>query len=143
MTDHDILVSFQEIRILLYVRGVREIQGIYMPEHKYTDQEVVDTLHGMVKNQFIRVENEEFVLREDLEKILEIMSQARESFILDPYFCYLMEASAVVCERYWKKKEMLRIMTFSREAFEEWKLENGLEDKPENNPDKDLNQIIY
>ncbi len=127
MMDHDILISFQEIRILLYVRGVREIEGIYMPEHKYTDQEVVDSLHGMVKNKFIRVENEKFVLREDLEKILEIMSQAKESFILDPYFCYEWEGFIVVCERYWRKKDMLRIQMFTLEEFQTWKYENNVD----------------
>lgn len=135
MTDHDILISFQEIRILLYVRGVREIEGIYMPEHKYTDQEVVDNLYGMVKNNFISVENEEFFPRQDLEKILKVMSQAEKTFILNPYFCYELEDSVVVCERYWKKKEMLRIQIFTREEFEVWKYENELNET--------LNQVIY
>lgn len=135
MTDHDILISFQEIRILLYVRGVREIEGIYMPDHKYTDQEVVDNLYGMVKNNFISVENEEFVPREDLERILKVMSQAQETFILDPYFCYEWEGLIVVCERYWKKKDMLRIRMFTREEFEAWKCENELNEA--------LDQVIY
>ncbi len=135
MTDHDILISFQEIRILLYVRGVREIEGIYMPDHKYTDQEVVDNLYGMVKNNFISVENEEFVPREDLERILKIMSQAQENFILGPYFCYESEGLIVVCERYWKKKDMLRIRMFTREEFEAWKWENELNEA--------LDQVIY
>lgn len=135
MIDHDILVSFQEIRILLYVRGVREIEGIYMPEHKYTDQEVVDALYGMVKNKFISVENEEFVPRKDLEKILKTMSRAERTFILDSYFCYEAEGFIVVCERYWKKQDMLKIQIFTREEFEAWKSENSL--------NSDWNQIIY
>ncbi len=121
MTDHGILISFQEIRILLYVRGIREIEGIYMPEHKYTNQEVVEVLHGMVKHNFITVENEKFVPREDLEKILEIMSQAEDNFVMEPYFCYRAGDSVVVCERYWKKKEMLRIQLFNTEEFEIWR----------------------
>ena len=127
MSDHGILVSFQELRILLYEMGVRELEGVFMPEHKYTDCEVLEVLHGMVKSNFIHVEDEEFVLREDLQRIVEIMSHPVHTFVMDPYFCYVVDGYVVVCERYWKKKEMLRIQTFSTEEFEDWKREIRVE----------------
>lgn len=121
MTERGILISFQELRILLYEIGVQQIEGVYMPEHEYTDVEILEILYGMVKSKFISVSEEGFVMRSDIAKIVRIIGRPDRTFIMEPFFCYIADGSVVTCERYWKKKDMLKVQLFTLDSFEKWR----------------------
>lgn len=50
--DKSIILTFDEIRILLYSQGFRTCEGIYMPEKEYTEKEILRAMHHMAKRGF-------------------------------------------------------------------------------------------
>lgn len=128
--DNGRIFTFDELKILLFACGVKELEGIYMPDKIFDEEEVIYALHHMAARQIISVEGEGFFIREDVQRMLEIMGNPVYTYIWRPneitapeeeYFCYISETEVVVSERYWKKKDSLKIRQFSLEEFERWK----------------------
>lgn len=126
--DEGFLLTFDEIRILLYAYGVREIKGICMPEKNFTDADIVRALHHMTDQGFITADGEEFVVKKQLDAILKIMCLADRSYLWSPagdgtpaFYCYDARDGVVVSELFWKKKETLKLRLFSQEEFRAWK----------------------
>lgn len=122
------LFTFDEIKILLYGIGAREVEGIYMGENLLTEQEIIPALHQMADRGMISAEENGFVMRQDVRKMVEIMAHPSGTFVWKvqdmggpEFFCYAAPGEVVVSERYWRKKDTLKLRLFSTEAFEAWK----------------------
>ena len=122
------ILSFDEIRILLYGMGVCMVEGVYMQEKSFTDTEIIQALHHMARRGLILSAGERFCIREDLRKALEVMSRPEETFTWSTkeegsqeYFCYVVPGQVAVSERYWKKKDTLKLRLFTTAGFEAWK----------------------
>lgn len=123
-----ILLTFDEIRILLYGMNVSEIEGIYMPEKIFCEEEILSAMHHMSVAGFIEAGEEKFLVREDVRQILEIMAAPdwteiyRQSEEGGPeFFLYGKRDWVVVSERYWRKKDTLKLTMFERREFEKWR----------------------
>ena len=48
------ILTFDELRILLFACGIEEINGVFMPEKVFTEEEVLSALHHMAEREIIR-----------------------------------------------------------------------------------------
>ena len=128
--EKGILLTFDEIRILLYGMGVSEIDGVYMPEKAFTEEEFLLAMQHLSASGLIEAGDEKFLIREDIRSLLEIVSSPEWTDIWKPlgeegpaYFLYFSESRIVVSERFWRKKDTLRLTVFEREEFDRWREE--------------------
>lgn len=128
MMEHGILLSFDELRILLYSMGIRSLEGIYMPEKEFSEMEIIQALRHMSGNGLILAENGQFSIREDLLQILEVMGHPAGTLVYSPkdgsaqeYFCYMVPGRVTVSERYWKKKDTLKLRLLTEDEFKAWR----------------------
>lgn len=126
------ILTFDELRILLFACGIKEINGVFMPEKVFTEEEVLSALHHMAEREIIRAEETDFTIREDIREILHIMGHPENAFVWSPkegsiledeYYCYIVSGKVVVSEQYWKKKETVKLRMFSLEDFDKWREE--------------------
>lgn len=130
MIEKGILLTFDELKILLYGSKVTQIEGVYMPEKIFSSQEIAGALNHLSRIGFIKAGEERFHIREDIKEIIGIMAQPDRTGILKPdcaeypsFFWYVRGEHAVVSEQFGRKKETLRLMLYERNAFERWKEE--------------------
>lgn len=130
MVEKGLLFTFDELKILLFACGIREIDGVYMPEKDFSEEIIIHALHHMAERGIIQAGDEEFTIREDVAQMLGIMGKPETAYIWRPdeetaseaeFFCYTAGEKAVVSERYWKKKDTVKLRLFSKEELEEWK----------------------
>lgn len=134
--DVGVLLTFDEIKILLHAMQVRFVKGIFMPQTAVPEADIISALHHMAEGGLIRTEENAFVIRSDLQEMLRIMADPEETFIWKPetgsdfcqdelqvpeYFCYVGSGKVLVSEQYWKKKNSMKLRVFSQEDFEKWK----------------------
>lgn len=107
--DKSIILTFDEIRILLYSQGFRTCEGIYMPEKEYTAKEILRAMHHMAKRglfithpghdldeyagtmtddgkgqSFKQEENSLFRLKPDLQRMIRAMGASAGTFVFRP-----------------------------------------------------------
>ena len=129
MNDPGIIISYDELRILLYNRGFRSCNGILMPDRAMSDEEVLQTLNKLALRGMIRAEEEHFVIEPETARIVDLIGDPAGSYSFsDPetgqvYYCYLSDEMVVVTSKYWNKKDMLRIRTFTPEEYRIWREE--------------------
>lgn len=137
-----LILSFDEIRLLLYSMGVRAVEGVYMPEKVFTEQEIIGALHHLSGRGLITAHDTAFFIREDLQKMLETVANPIQTMVWAPgsadepgedgaqeYFCYLVPGQVVVSERYWRKKDTLKLRLFTGEEFEKWKEQTAYDNR--------------
>ena len=129
MNDPGIIISYDELRILLYNRGFRSCNGILMPDRKMSDEEVLQTLNRLAVRGMIRAKEDHFVIEPDTARIVDLIGDPAGSYSFsDPetgqvYYCYIAEHLVVVSENYWKKKDTLRLRKFTPAEFSIWREE--------------------
>lgn len=128
--EKSILLTFDEMRIMLYGMGVSEIDGVYMPEKNFCESEIISTLHHLSEAGFIEAGEDKFHIRKDVRSILEIVAAPEWTDIWKPvgdegpaFFLYFTDGSVVASERFWRKKDTLRLTLFKRDEFERWREE--------------------
>lgn len=128
--EKGIFLTFDEIKILLYGMGVSKIEGIYMPEKIFSEEEIISTMHHLSEVGFIEAGEEKFLIREDVKLLLEIIAAPEWTDIWEPcneegpaFFLYGRGEQVVVSERFWRKKNTLKLLMFGKDAFEKWREE--------------------
>ena len=140
--DTGILFTFDEIKILLYACEVSELEGVYMPQKVFSEEDILYAMAHMEKNGIIIAGKEGFSIRKDVHKMIEIMKAPTQQYVWNTNsseqivynehilyqeniecFCYISEKGVVVSERYWKKRDTLKLRFFQMAEFEKWKEE--------------------
>ena len=128
--EKSIFLTFDEIRILLYGMGVSQIDGVYMKEKRFNENEIVSAMHHMAATGFIKAEEDKFKVREDVRRTLQIMAAPERTDIWRPhgeegpaFFLYYQKDQIVVSERFWRKKDTLKLSVFEQHVFEKWREE--------------------
>lgn len=127
MLERGIILTFDELRILLQALGAEEIEGVYMPEKTFTEEEVLQAMQHLVHYRILQVKGDGFYIREDIKEILAVIVSPEKTFLFDredenpQYFCYLAGEQIVVSEQYWRKKETVQLRWFSPVEFNRWK----------------------
>ena len=128
--ERGILLTFDELKILLYGMGVREIEGVYMPEKTFQREEILLAMHHMAEAGFIEAGEEKFRVREDIRTLLETMAYPEQTEIWNPgdedgsaFFLYEKGEVVVVSRQFFQKKDTLRLAVFDRIGFKQWREE--------------------
>ena len=130
--ETSLLLTYDELRILLYSQGFRSCEGIYMPDKDFTSEEVLAALHRLVRGGLLSVtgkqDGELFRIRDDLAQMVKIIGDPAGTLVIDDpdsgagrYFCYVRPDAIVVSERYPGKADCLRLRIFSAEQFIQWR----------------------
>jgi hypothetical protein len=121
-----LVLTFDEISILLYSRGYRQISGIKMPERDHTAPEIIYALKHMTDDGIVTAGEEAFRLRDDVAKIIDAIGNPvsvsmKESRNGHPaYSCYFTTGYVVVTQLHEFKERTLRITSFTEEEFVSW-----------------------
>lgn len=136
-----ILLSYDEVRILLYSLGYTSCEGIHMPGKQFSPEEILQAMHAMYRRGLLSpVDTEEgshFAIRGDLQQMLNAMGNPGGTLIyrqgetlpgFSPelnngreFFCYIVPDYVLVTERDWTRRDILRLRAMSPTGFSEWK----------------------
>lgn len=150
--DEVLILTFDEVRILLYSLGYTSCKGIYMPEKEYSAKEVILAMHKMARRGFfsedpeggrVRCEKQQYVLRPGLRRMMMAMGDPSGSFVFRPgesgpgfseelyngpeYYCYMRPDYCLVAERDWKQRDCLRLREMEKSEFMSWQKEREQE----------------
>lgn len=129
MSDPGIIISYDELKILLYNRGFRSCKGILMPDRPVSDDEVLRTMNKLALKGMIIAEEDYFVINPELVQIIDLIGDPASSYSFSNpesgqlYYCYISEQQIVVSENYWKKKDTLLLRKFTPAEFIAWREE--------------------
>ena len=126
-TDMNLLLTFDELEILLYARGFREINGIRMPEKEFDREDVLHAVMHLQEEGLIKTEGEIFRFREDVTIIVDAIGRPVSYAVLNPgpeypvFACYFVPGRVVTTELHEYRDKTLRIRTYTMEEFAAWK----------------------
>lgn len=122
--EQGILLTFDEIRVLLCGLGKTEVEGVYMEEKEFGERDVLTAMHRLSDAGFITAGEDRFTVREDVRRILEIAASPEATEIWRPrgdegpaYFLYYAGDFVVLSERFWRRKDTIRYTLAGREEF--------------------------
>lgn len=121
------ILSFDEVRILLFSLGYTQCDGIFMKEKKFTDEQVLHAMYSMSKQSWIINNGNDFEIQPDLKKALNLMGHPETTKKLVNYetrracFVYKGSDTIVVAERWWPKKDTIKITSLTLEQFRTWR----------------------
>lgn len=125
----NMLLTFDELELLLYVRGFREINGIRMPEKDFTAVEVLLAEKHLLEEGLLETRGELFAVREDVAKIVDALGSPVSYSVLAPgpeypmFACYYIPGCYVTTELHEHREKTLRIRSFDEAEFAVWKEE--------------------
>ena len=128
-----IIISYEELKILLYNRGFRSCNGILMPDRELSDEEILQAMNKLALRRMIEARKDYFVISPETAAIVDAIGNPESSYpFIDPdtgqiYYCYLTQDMVVVTQVDWNRKETLRINRYTPEEFRNWReeLESG------------------
>ncbi|MBR2675261.1 MAG: hypothetical protein IKE52_07440 [Mogibacterium sp.] len=150
IVEKSIILTFDELRILLYSQGERSCEGVYMPKKEYLPESIINSLDAMNKNGLLKNEGshaqnealptilgdsdevnskdneEKFFIREDLLDMLRIISNHTATEILEleegrKLFCYYSENGVLTSEKCSNRRDSVRLTHYTAESFEKFK----------------------
>ena len=126
LLEKGILLTYDEVRILLGGLGIHEIEGLYMPEKDFHEEEILSALHHLSKAGFITAGVAKFSLRKDVREILSVVAFPDDTRIWEPfgaegpsYFLYFAGSQVVISEQYFQKKDTIRYTLADLNELEE------------------------
>lgn len=129
MDSQTIILSYDELKILLYNRGFRSCEGILMPDEARSDEEVLQAMNKLAMKGMIEAKEEYFVIPSQTAQMVDLIGAPESSYSFSDeetgqvYYCYLSDEMVVVTSNYWNKKDTLRIRTFTPDQFRIWREE--------------------
>lgn len=127
VTEKNWILSFDELRILLFSLGYTQCDGIFMEEKKFTDEQVLQAMYSMSKQSWIVNNGSNFEIQPELKKALLLMGNPQSTAkLVNPEtrracFVYKGKDMIVVAERWWPKKDTIQIRSLSFEEFKAWR----------------------
>ena len=125
--DQTVVLSFDELRILLYSQGYRQCDGIYMPEKDFSEEEVLRAMLHMSRNDLIKEKDGDFCPRADLAEMIPVIGEPAGTMVVrsadrtQVCFCYVVPGKVVVSEKTVTREESVRLRLLTPEDFVEWK----------------------
>lgn len=129
MKSDGIILTYEELQILLFNLGYRQVEGIEMPESIFDEEKILRTMQKMARSGLISVKGDLFSVREDLRETLDIIGNPITTFRLDygagrpAFFVYASYGTVVITQLYEKKAGCMRIRTFEAGQYADWKEE--------------------
>ncbi len=129
MEEPGIIISYDELRILLYNRGFRSCKGILMPDRKMSEEEVLQVLHKLECRGMIESGEVYFTISKDMQRIVDLIGAPDSSYAFcdsltgQTYYCYLSQELVIVTQNDWNRKKTLIIKIFTPDDFNTWREE--------------------
>ncbi|MDO4617065.1 MAG: hypothetical protein Q4B03_06370 [Lachnospiraceae bacterium] len=130
LIEKTVILSFDELKILLHSMGVRELDGIYMSEKTYCEEDVIYAMKHLADEGFITAMEDRFLIRRDLQAILAIMVAPEWTDIWQPrgeegpaFFIYARGDEYVISESFLRRRSTLKLTLFDSNGFEDWRME--------------------
>ncbi len=129
MKSDGIILTYEELQILLFNRGYRQVEGIEMPEGIFDEERILRIMQKMANSGLISVKGDLFSVREDLRETLDIIGNPVTTFRLDygagrpAFFGYASYGKVVITQLYEKKPGCIRLRTFEAGQYADWKEE--------------------
>lgn len=131
LLEKGILLTYDEIRVLFGGLGVYEIEGVYMPEKEFREEEILAVLHRLSKAGLIRAAEDRFVIREDVAGILSLVARPEDTQVWEPggaegpvYYLYFAGDQVVISEGYPLRKDTIRYTLADLAEFEVFRKES-------------------
>ena len=126
--DSGIVLTGQQLGILLQSMGTWEIEGICVPMERATDEETVLLIHTMVRQGILEVRENRFAIEKTLGEMLVCMVTASQKFPLEFsdgqfFFCYPKDDSILLTSLYQRKRNALKLTMMNKIEYGEWKEE--------------------
>ena len=129
MSGSGMIISYEELRILLYNRGFRSSKGILMPDEQVTDEQVLQDMNKLAARGRIEAKGDYFEFSEEAIQIAEAIGAPLSSYYFEDahtgqlYYCYFKEGLVVIAENNLNKKNTLRIRSYTPAQFSAWREE--------------------
>ena len=129
MDGQTIIISYDELKILLYNRGFRSCEGILMPDNECSDEEVLQAMNKLALRGMILAKENCFAISDETAQMVDLIGEPDSSYSFSDektgqvFCCYLSDEMVVVTENYWKKPDTLRVRIFTPEEFRIWREE--------------------
>ena len=129
MNDPGMIISYDELKILLYNRGFRSCIGILMPADQRSDKEILLAMNKLAQKGIIIAQEDAFVIDSNWIAVIDLIGRPDSSYSFTVpetgqlYYCYIAENLIVVTEKYWKKKDTLLLRRFTPAEFQAWREE--------------------
>lgn len=94
-----------------------------------TREEVLQAMNKLAVRGMIVAKEEYFAVTPETAKMVDLIGAPDSSYSFSDentgqvYYCYLSDEMVVVTSKYWNKKDMLRIRTFTPEEYRIWREE--------------------
>ena len=130
MDGQAIIISYDELKILLYNRGYRFCEGILMPDNEISDEEVLRAMNKLALRGMIIAKEDSFAISHETAQMVDLIGRPNSSYSFSDektgqvFCCYLSDEMVVVTENYWKRPDTLRIRIFTPEEFRIWREES-------------------
>lgn len=126
-TDEILLLTFQEILLLLQSLGYTEVRGIRLESKKADKEGVIRLIGGLVDKGLLIPEEETFRIEEKLGRMMVCMGEPEQDYELEYdgelFYCYEREEDALVTSLYQRRPEMLELRFFTEGGLKKWKEE--------------------
>lgn len=120
--EKGILLTFQELMLLLQSVGVQYMNGFYRAEGEISDQEVLFLTESLVKKGVLIAAEQEFFLDDTVEAMLRCMGWPDEDYELEQenavVYCYERSEKVLVTKIYSMKENTLELVLYSKEEFQ-------------------------
>lgn len=157
VVEKSIILTFDELRILLFSQGERSCEGVFMPRKIFSPEIIINALDVMNKNGLLIYDEsrsnqeslpavlgddedadgsqgEKYTIREDLLDMLEIIATHTGSEIIEiesgrKLFCYYSEKGILTSEKCINRKDSVRLTQYTTDSFSEFRkaFEEGTE----------------
>lgn len=124
--DRSLVLTFDELEILLYNLGFRQVYGVRMPEKEFTEAEVLTAMHRLAAAGHVTAEDDGFVYDDGLRRTLLTMGDPAATFVVTygeeerQAFCYEGKDRMVLSQLHDARPRCLLIRDFRKNAFRKW-----------------------
>ncbi len=121
-----------EFKILLAIKGVKELYGFFLGEQgKIKQSEMNRQLFEMAKKEIVVAKADQLVIHPELDAMLNHVMNARQMLVLaeksaeHPEYCIYIDSDAVGIQIYGQENQMVRIERIALCDLPEWIVESG------------------
>lgn len=151
ISDRSIILTFDQIRILLYSLGFDSCEGVFMPGKEFSPQEILKAINSLVNRGLLMLKEEggkksdamdkrpHFDIDPGLREMMLAIGSPGGAFEYRPgeglpgfskelyngpeYYCYILPDYCLVVQRDWTRAESLRLRAMDPLMFSLWRQE--------------------
>lgn len=121
--ESGVLLTFQELALLLQSAGVKYINGFCLSESEISDEEVIQLIGSLVRKGILKTSDTEFYMEDMVEKMIRCIGWPDEDYEIEQenwqIYCYEKEEDVLVTKIYPVREKTLELILYSKEEFQQ------------------------